>query len=94
MKNKAKILPIILAATLLAGCSSMQRACVDLKSDLSGGLDRVINIYTANGELLATYEGKIDLAATEGGYLKFDYEGKRYIYYNCFVESIANISSD
>lgn len=26
-----------------------------------------------------------------GGYVKFDFNGKRYIYYNCFVESIADI---
>ena len=27
----------------------------------------------------------------DGGYIKFDFDGKRYIYYNCFVESIADI---
>lgn len=25
-----------------------------------------------------------------GGYVKFDYDGKRYVYYNCFVETIAD----
>lgn len=34
---------------------------------------------------------KIDIAQNDGGYVKFDFEGKRHIYYNCFVETIANI---
>lgn len=28
----------------------------------------------------------------DGEYVKFDFDGKRYIYYNCFVESIADIN--
>ena len=70
------------------GC---QRKVVDLKSNFGGGLDRIINVYTADGKKLATYSGKIDIKESEGGYVKFDYDDKRYIYYNCFVESIADI---
>lgn len=92
MKNKNKIIiSIALSCLLLTGCASIDRACTDFKSDMDGGLDRVINVYTANGDLMAHYEGKIDIAAAEGGYIKFDFNGKRYIYYNCFVETIANI---
>ena len=75
----------------LTGCASCGRAWVDFKSDVGGGLNRTINVYTANGDLIAQYKGKIDLEMTEGGYVKFDYKGKRYIYYNCFVESIGDI---
>ena len=46
---------------------------------------------TADGKELAAYEGKIDIDTNDGGYVKFDFNGKRYIYYNCFVESIADI---
>ena len=91
MKPKRIIATIALAACLLTGCASTERACTDFKSNMAGGLDRVINVYTANGDQIARYEGKIDLASTEGGYVKFDFNGKRYIYYNCFVESIADI---
>ena len=70
---------------------SGKRAVVDQQSDFGGGLDRTINIYTADGEIIATYTGKIDIENKEGGYLLFDYDGKRYTYYNCFVESIAEI---
>ena len=90
MRAKRMIMIIALCSCLLTGCASMDRACTDIKSDMEGGLNRIINIYTANGDLLARYEGKIDLSSNDGGYVKFDFNGKRYIYYNCFVESIAD----
>ena len=68
-----------------------QRQIVDQRSNLSNGLDRVVTVYTADGDVIAQYEGQIDIEANDGGYIKFDFEGKRYMYYNCFVESIANI---
>lgn len=71
--------------------ASGQRALTDQNSNLSGGIERTIIVYTADGKIIARYEGKIDLEPNDGGYVKFDYQGKRYIYYNCFVESIAEI---
>ena len=88
----AVIMAVIVVVACFSGCTaSGKRALVDLKSDFGNGLYRTINVYTANGELLATYNGKIDLEMNSGGYVKFDLNGKRYIYYNCFVESIADI---
>ena len=89
MKKKI-IASIALSCLLLTGCASMDRACTDIQSELNNGLNRVINVYTANGDLIARYEGKIDIQESDGGYIKFDYNGKRYIYYNCFVETIAD----
>ena len=66
------------------------RALTDQRSNLSNGLERTITIYTANGDKLAEYSGKIDIEMDQD-YIKFDYDGKRYIYYNCFVETIADI---
>lgn len=91
-RNLLLLCVIIIALFSFTGCSSCSRACVDLKSDFNGGLNRTITVYTADGEVIATYKGKIDIAANDGGYVKFDFEGKRYIYYNCFVESIADIN--
>lgn len=71
--------------------ASGQRALTDQKSELNGGLSRTIKVYTADGKVIAEYEGIIDLEGNAGGYVLFDYEGKRYTYYNCFVESIAEI---
>ncbi len=79
---KKKILAVVLVLTLcfgMTGCAS------------NGGMQRTITVYTADGKELATYEGKIDIDTNDGGYVKFDFNGKRYIYYNCFVESIADI---
>lgn len=61
----------------------------DMK-DIYGGLNRTIKIYTANGDLMAEYSGKINIDINDGGYVRFDYDGKRYIYYNCFIESITD----
>lgn len=92
------IIGLLLVAILFGGMwwyfnhtASGARALVDQKSELGNGLERTINIYTANGDIIASYTGKIDLEDNEGGYVLFDYEGRRYTYYNCFVESIANI---
>jgi len=74
-----------------ANTESGKRAIVDQRSDYGGGLERTITIYTADGNIIAQYQGKIDIESQQGGYIKFDFEGKRYIYYNCFVESIAEI---
>ena len=79
---KKKILAVVLVLTLcfgMTGCAS------------NGGMQRTITVYTADGKELATYKGKIDIDTNDGGYVKFDFNGKRYIYYNCFVESIADI---
>lgn len=89
------IIAVLLTAAIIYfaffGTESGKRRLNDLKSEFGGGLEREINVYTANGDKIASYKGKIDIEESEGGYVKFDYEGKRYIYYNCFVETIATI---
>ena len=91
MKRIICIALIMMFTMTATGCSSCSRAIIDLKSDIGNGMEREINVYTANGDLLAHYEGKIDIETNDGGYVKFDLDGKRYIYYNCFVETIADI---
>ena len=71
--------------------ASGQRSLVDQKSELNNGIERTVTVYTADGNIIAQYTGNIDIADNDGGYVKFDFEGKRYIYYNCFVETIAYI---
>lgn len=93
---------IIIALVIIAimfGCfwwyyhntASGVRAFTDQKSELGNGLERTITIYTADGNIIAQYTGKIDIEGNDGGYVLFDYNGHRYTYYNCFVESIAEI---
>ena len=97
-----KIISVVVAILLILGLffgmrwyfqntASGQRALIDQKSNLDNGLERTVTIYTADGEIIAQYTGKIDIEGNDGGYVLFDYEGKRYTYYNCFVESIAEI---
>ena len=92
---RKKILATVLGVTIclgsMTGCAGLKREIVDMKSDWNGGMKRVITVYTADGKKIAEYKGKIDIDTNDGGYVKFDYKGKRYIYYNCFVESIAEI---
>lgn len=71
--------------------ASGQRALTDEQSELNNGLERIVTVYTADGDIIAQYEGRIDIEGNDGGYVIFDFEGRRYTYYNCFVESIAII---
>lgn len=87
---KKKLLAITLSILVLigmTGCASFSRGLVDR---MNNGLERTIVVYAADGQKIASYKGKIDIQDSDG-FIKFDYKGKRYIYYNCFVESIADI---
>lgn len=97
-KSISVIVGVILILALLLGMfwyfdntASGQRALLDQKSNFNNGIERTVTVYTANGEVIAQYTGKIDIDTNDGGYVKFDFEGKRYIYYNCFIETIAEI---
>lgn len=96
------VITVIVCVLLIAGVyfgmswyyhntASGARQLADQRSNLRNGLERTVTVYTANGEIIAQYAGKIDIEANSGGYVKFDFEGKRYIYYNCFVETIAEL---
>lgn len=92
------VVSVLLTVILLVGMlwyfgntASGKRALVDQKSELNNGLSRTVTVYTADGRVLAQYTGEIDIEGNDGGYVLFDFDGKRYTYYNCFVESVANI---
>lgn len=92
MKKKIRIIILTLAMILVlvvsTGCASCQRSCKDCASDVNGGLERTIKVYTLDGTLIAEYEGKFDLAEREDGCIEFEYNGKRIIYYNALVEVV------
>ncbi|MEA1911703.1 MAG: hypothetical protein U9N32_08550 [Spirochaetota bacterium] len=77
----------ILTITLLSGCGeSFQRSVKTFRSEYAGGLERKIEVYSATGELLKTYEGKLDIQTNEyGNKVLFDMDGKRTIIYNATV---------
>ena len=78
---------VVLATLTLCGCASLERECKSCKSDISGGLERIVIVYNLNGEEMARYEGKLDLA-TEDGCVQFEYNGKRIVWYNAIVSII------
>lgn len=95
-KNKiiiAAVLAVVLCATLALsaceGCASWERSCKTCQSEMAGGLNRTVNVYSYDGTLIATYTGRIDIEENESKVL-FDLDGKRYIYYNALVEVIEN----
>lgn len=77
----------VLATFGLCGCASLERECKSCKSDLAGGLDRIVIVYDLMGNEMARYEGKLDLA-TEDGCVQFEYNGKRIVWYNAIVSII------
>lgn len=87
MKKLKNMLIILILVITMTGCASFDRGIKDIKSDFKGGLNREINVYSYNGELIASYKGKIDLEVNESKVL-FELKGKRYIYYNAVVEVI------
>lgn len=70
------------------GCASCQRELKSCSADINGGLYRIINVYSLDGKLLATYEGKVDIDNNTNGSIMFELDGKRYVYYNAIVEVI------
>lgn len=83
---------IIIGCFVLAGCTgcaTWQRSCKSCQSEMYGGLDRTVNVYSYDGTLIATYKGRIDIEENESKVL-FELNGKRYIYYNALVEVIEN----
>jgi hypothetical protein len=56
---KKKFLKICAITSLLlvlsfASCASWERDMKSLKSDMAGGLQRIVNVYSYTGELIAT----------------------------------------
>lgn len=90
MLKKLVLLGLAIITTLtLTSCASFERGMKDFKSEVNGGLKRTVNVYSRNGDLIASYDGKIDIEDSENSNkVKFELDGKRYIYYNCQVEVI------
>lgn len=58
------------------------------KSDINEEIYRTVNIYSYDGDLIATYEGKIDIDNNTNGSVELDLDGKRYVYYDAIIEVI------
>ena len=82
----------IIAATLtcmllvgsLCGCAGFQRSMKSIGSDITGGLDRTVTVYSYNGEKLGEWSGKFDVSSSEQETF-FDIDGKRVILQNGII---------
>lgn len=65
---------------------SGQRRLKDLKSEYTGGLNRTVTVYDNNGEVIKSWEGRIDVQENSyGNKVLFDLDGKRKVVYNAVV---------
>ncbi|MBE6765498.1 MAG: hypothetical protein IJP10_03840 [Clostridia bacterium] len=85
------VIIVTFGCMMMTGCScaSIERSCKTCKSEMTGGLDRTVNVYSYDGTLIASYSGKIDIEENDTKVL-FELDGKRYVYYNAIVEVIEN----
>ena len=76
----------IIAATLtcmllvgsLCGCAGFKRSMKSIGSDITGGLDRTVTVYSYDGEKLGEWSGKFDVSSSAKETF-FDINGKRVI---------------
>lgn len=61
---------------------SGKRAYKDQQSELGGGIERVVQVYDVDGEMIREYSGRFDVETDKDSYILFDdEEGKRHIVY-------------
>ena len=85
--SKKNIMGIIIAVALaigtvagMSGCASCSRFGKSLESNISGGMERKVTVYSNTGEVVYEDEGKIDLQVSEeGGHVVYDKDGKRTV---------------
>lgn len=77
---------LLLGIFLLVGCSQkFQRGVKDFQSKWVG-LERKVTVYSASGEPVRTYEGRIDIEPTEyGNKIKFAHDGNMVLIFNMGV---------
>jgi hypothetical protein len=86
MGRKTTAVVCLLAIFLLGGCSQkFQRGVKDFQSKWVG-LERKVTVYSASGEPVKIYEGRIDIEPTEyGNKIKFAHDGNMVLIFNMGV---------
>ncbi|HBF6293744.1 TPA: DUF5052 family protein [Clostridioides difficile] len=91
-----KFLLIGVVGTMLmgiSGCTGIQSSMKDAESDVSG-LNRTVNVYSDDGEVLKTYTSKsMRVKDGDGGTITLDFDGKRVIICNAHVVIEENQSN-
>ena len=80
----AGTLTFVLLVGSLCGCAGFQRSMKTIGSDITGGLDRTVTVYSYDGEKLGEWSGKFDVSSSEQETF-FDINGKRVIIQNGII---------
>lgn len=79
MKKKIIVLALSLVMIIgLSSCASVQRGMKSFGSDISGGLDRTVTVYSYDGDPIKSWSGKFDVSESEAETF-FDVNGKRVV---------------
>ncbi|MGN1175774.1 MAG: hypothetical protein ACI4S1_09980 [Roseburia sp.] len=79
MKKKIAVFALLAAMVLaLSGCASWSRTWKSFGSDITGGLNRTVTVYSYDGDVLGQWSGKFDVSESENETF-FDVGGKRVI---------------
>ncbi len=81
-KKRVAIIISVICAMSLCGCASAswEREMKSWDSETSGGLNRTLTVYDYNGDIIKTYEGKMDVEVSPSNdKVLFDLNGKRHI---------------
>lgn len=77
--RKLFFISLLIASVLFAGCTGEQkRGIKSIKSNWTGGLNRVVTLYDYNGKVIKTWKGTIDMSDSEKE-TDFMLDGKRII---------------
>ena len=80
----AAIILVLLA--VLWNTASVQRFFKSSYSNFTGGLNRTVTVYDNNGDIIESWNGKIDVEENSyGNKVLFDLNGKRKAVYNAVV---------
>lgn len=80
------IIAAIVCTVFHFSTESGQRMLKTISSDVTGGIERTVEVYDQQGNLIKTYEGKLDVETNDyGNKVLFDLDGKRTIIYNATV---------
>jgi outer membrane murein-binding lipoprotein Lpp len=80
---------VILVSGLLGGCSSCSRMSKSISSDMGGGLNRTVTLYSYNGDEMKSWTGKFDVSESDNE-VYFDLNGKRIIIHGGIVINEEN----
>ena len=85
---KKRIIAAIFTCMLLVGSlygyAGFQRSMKSIGSDITGGLDRTVTVYSYDGKKLGEWSGKFDVSSSEQETF-FDIDGKRVILQNGII---------